>query len=230
MRKQVCYTLLLVSLLLVFAVVPAVGQTVDWNITWQDDGSIVETVSLDKINLVLDNKAWQSSTDNKGHLILTRQTAGWEEYRQLTDRLPLSVQSRDYLVLQRATINSEDFKPDPQGLYHQIAAVPDAQLSIKMPGIIHDHSADMIVDSQEAVWKLGRLDHMTTEDLLLKATIFDGLLVGVLLVGGAVIVIGLLFLRSIRRVNQLIEEEYSLENITLEAAGQETEGTEEQKN
>lgn len=229
MRKQVCFTLLLLSLLLLITV-PAAGQTVDWNLTWQDDGSIVETVSLEKINLVLDTGEWQSSTDNNGHLIFTRQIAGWEQYHKLTDRLPLSIQSRNYLVMQRAVINSDDFVPDPQGLYHQIAAVPDAQLSIKMPGIIHDHSADTIVDSQEAVWKLGRLDHITTEDLLLRATVFDGLLVGVLLVGGAVIVIGLLFLRSIRRVNQLIEEEYSLENITLEVPGEESEGTEEQKN
>ncbi|HOB12310.1 MAG TPA: hypothetical protein PLM20_07740 [Syntrophomonadaceae bacterium] len=229
MRKQICFTLLLVSLLLVYTS-PALGQRVDWNLTWQDDGSIVETVSLEKINLLPDTGEWQSSTDPNGRLILTRQIAGWEEYRKLSDRLPLSIQSRNFLVLQTAVINSEDFAAAPGGLYQQIAAVPDAQLSIKIPGIIRDHSADLIVDSQEAVWKLSRLDHLTTEDLLLKATVFDGLLIAVLLVGGAVIVIGMWFLRGIRRANQLIEEEYSLDNITLEESDEKVTETEEQKN
>ena len=229
MRKQICFTLLLVSLLLVYTS-PALGQRVDWNLTWQDDGSIVETVSLEKINLLPDTGEWQSSTDPNGRLILTRQIAGWEEYSKLSDSLPLSIQSRNFLVLQTAVINSEDFAAAPGGLYQQIAAVPDAQLSIKIPGIIRDHSADLIVDSQEAVWKLSRLDHLTTEDLLLKATVFDGLLIAVLLVGGAVIVIGMWFLRGIRRANQLIEEEYSLDNITLEESDEKVTETEEQKN
>jgi len=210
--------------------VPAVGQTVDWNLTWQDDGTIVETVSLEMSNLALDDESWQSSTDSQGRLILTRQTGSWEKYRQLTDRLPLSMASRNFIILQTATINSEEYAAAPGGLYQQIAAVPDAQLSIKIPGIIRDHSADMLVDNQEAVWKLNRLDHITTEDLLVKATVFDGLLIAVLLVGGAIIVIGLVFLRSIRRANQLIEEEYSLENLTLEETTEQNTGTEEQKN
>ena len=62
---------------------------------------------------------------------------------------------------------------------------------MKLPGVIRDHSADRIVDSQEAVWELNRLDHIINEELLLKATFFDGLLLSITLVGLAVIIIGL---------------------------------------
>jgi len=99
---------------------------------------------------------------------------------------------------------------------------------VKLPGVIRDHSADRIVDSQEAVWELNRLDHIINEELLLKATFFDGLLLSITLVGLAVIIIGLFFLRSINRVHKLIETEYSLENIELEEADNSTTGTEEQ--
>ena len=70
---------------------------------------------------------------------------------------------------------------------------------------------------------------MATGELLLKATVFHGLVVGVILVVGAVIIIGLLFLRSIRRVHKLIEEEYSLENLAMEGVDDSFTETEEQK-
>lgn len=229
MRKRICWTLLLLGFLLV-SPAPALAQAVDWQLTWQDDGTILETVNLEKINLKLEQGEWQADADSQGNLVLTRQTDGWAAYSQRLDRLPFKMESRNYLLLESAAIYSENYSPDPKGLYSQIAVIPDAQLSIKLPGIIRDHSADSIIDSQEAVWQLSRLDHIATEELLLKATVFDGLLLAIILVGGAVIIIGLLFLRSIRRVHKLIEEEYSLENIELEVDGNSSAGTEEQKN
>ena len=227
MRKRVCCALLLLSFLLV-SPAPALAQVVDWHLTWQDDGSILETVELERTDLALEEGEWQSSTDSQNKLVLTRRTADWNDYQQLSDRLPLSVKSRNYLVLKVANFNSENFSADPQGIYAQIAAWPDAQLSIKLPGVIRDHSADTIVDKQEAVWQLNRLDHITTEEQLLKATVFDGLLLSIVLVGLAVIIIGLFFLRSIYRVHKFIETEYALEKIELEEADNSNTGTEEQ--
>jgi|BioPla2DNA2_1021312.scaffolds.fasta_scaffold113534_1 hypothetical protein len=229
MRKRVCCALLLLSFLLVSAA-PAWAQVVDWRLIWQDDGSILETVKLEKVNLPLEvlEEDWQSSTDSQNKLVLTRRTADWDDYQQRSDRLPLSVVSRNFLVLKVATINSANFPTAPEGLYAQISTLPDAQLSIKLPGIIRDHSADRIVESQEAVWQLNRLDHIVTEDQLLKATVFDGLLLAIMLVGLAIIIIGLFFMRSINRVHKLIETEYSLENIELEEPDNSTTGTEEQ--
>ena len=227
MRKRGCCALLLLSFLLV-SPVPAWAQAVDWRVIWQDDGSILEIVELERTDLALEEGEWQSTTDSQNKLILTRQTADWKDYQQLSDRLPLKVKSRNFLVLKVATFNTENFSAAPEGLYAQIAAWPDAQLSVKLPGVIRDHSADRIVDSQEAVWELNRLDHIINEELLLKATFFDGLLLSITLVGLAVIIIGLFFLRSINRVHKLIETEYSLENIELEEADNSTTGTEEQ--
>ena len=229
MRKRVCCALLLLSFLLV-SPAPAWAQVVDWRLIWQDDGSILETVKLDKVNLPLEvlEEDWQSSTDSQNNLILTRRTADWNDYQQRSDRLPLSVVSRNFLVLKAVTINSENFSATPEGLYAQISTLPDAQLSMKLPGIIRDHSADLIVENQEAVWQLNRLDHIVTEEQLLKATVFDGLLLAIMLVGLAIIIIGLFFLRSIYRVHKLIETEYSLENIELEEDDNSKTGTEEQ--
>ena len=228
MRKRVCCALLLLSFLLV-SPTPAWTQVVDWHLIWQDDGSILETVELERADLKLEQGDWRSSTDSQNRLILTRSTADWNDYQQRSDRLPLSVVSRNFVVLKVATINSENFSAAPEGLYAQIAAWPDAQLSIRLPGVIRDHSADRIVDSQEAVWQLNRLDHIVTEEQLLKAVVLDGLLLAIMLVGLAIIIIGLFFLRSIYRVHKLIETEYSLENIELDEADNSNTGTEEQK-
>ena len=228
MRKRVCCALLLLSFLLV-SPAPAWAQVVDWHLIWQDDGSILETVKLERTDLALEEGEWRSSTDSQNNLILTRCTADWNDYQQRSDRLPLSVVSRNFLVLKVATISSENFSAAPQGLYAQIAAWPDAQLSIKLPGVIRDHSADQIVASQEAVWQLNRLDHIVTEEQLLKATVFNGLMLAIALVGLGIIIIGLFFMRSINRVHKLIDTEYSLENIELEEADNSNTGTEEQK-
>jgi hypothetical protein len=209
--------------------VPALAQAVDWQLTWQDDGSILETVTLEKMDLEMGEGEWETSTDNQGNLVLTRTTADWTSYTQKADRLPLRIENRNYLILESAFIYGEDYSADQKGLYYQIAIVPDAQLSIKLPGFIRAHTADSIIDSQEAVWQLSRLDEMATGELLLKATVFHGLVVGVILVVGAVIIIGLLFLRSIRRVHKLIEEEYSLENLAMEGVDDSFTETEEQK-
>ena len=90
MRKRVCCALLLLSFLLVSAA-PAWAQVVDWRLIWQDDGSILETVKLEKVNLPLEvlEEDWQSSTDSQNKLVLTRRTADWDDYQQLSDRLPL---------------------------------------------------------------------------------------------------------------------------------------------
>jgi hypothetical protein len=229
MRKQICWTLLLLGFLLL-SPAPALAQAVDWQLTWQDDGTILETVNLNKIDVQLEGDEWQTAADSQGNVVLTRQTSDWAAYSQRLDRLPFKMKSRNYLLLESAAIYCENYSPDPKVLYSQIAGTPDARLSVKLPGIIRDHSADSIIDSQEAVWQLSRLDHIATEELLLKAIVFDGLLLAIILVVGAVIIIGLLFLRSIRRVHKLIEQEYSLENLELEGEGESSAGAEEQKN
>jgi len=103
MRKRVCCALLLLSFLLV-SPVPAWAQAVDWRVIWQDDGSILEIVELERTDLALEEGEWQSTTDSQNKLILTRQTADWKDYQQLSDRLPLKVKSRNFLVLKVATL------------------------------------------------------------------------------------------------------------------------------
>ena len=130
-----------------------------------------------KMDLEMGEGEWETSTDNQGNLVLTRTTADWTSYTQKADRLPLRIENRNYLILESAFIYGEDYSADQKGLYYQIAIVPDAQLSIKLPGFIRAHTADSIIDSQEAVWQLSRLDEMATGELLLKATVFHGLVV-----------------------------------------------------
>jgi hypothetical protein len=50
---------------------------------------------------------------------------------------------------------------------------------------------------------------------MLVVDTFDGFILGLLLIVLGIIIIGLVFLSRIRRTHKLIEQEYSLENLTL---------------
>lgn len=231
MRKPVCCSLLLLLSLFIFPA-PVTAQQVDWNLIWQDDGTIEETVRVmgKGEDLSVDEQDWKViRTSGSNQVILTREVDDWAAYSRQTDRLPIRAETRDYIILQITRIKTEHPVPPSAGLYRQVAELSEARLSIQVPGIVREHSAYGVENSQKAIWKLNRLDHLTGEDLVVKAVVFDGLLLAVLLVGGAVLIIGWVFLRSIRRVNQLIEEEYSLENVQLDPIEEESSGSDQQK-
>lgn len=218
MRKRIYWSLLLLPLLLLVPS-PVLAESVNWEIIQQDDGTIQETVQVTGAKLSVDEKVWTITAPGNDRLVLSRNTANWAAYNQLDDRLPIHIAARNFLVMQVVRFYSEDYQTSSPGLYNQLAGLPEAQLKIQVPGIVREHSANYVEDSQRAVWNLNRLDHIKSEEFLFKAVIFNGFLLAVIMVAGAVLIIGLVFLRSIRRVDQLIEEEYSLENIKPDLIG-----------
>lgn len=219
----------LLVLLLLFAFPSCVmAQQVTWSLLWQDDGTIQEKVEVTGTELSGQYDSWTVMSEGSDQISLTRSTEDWEAYSQLNDRLPIRIEAKDYIVMQFTRVDAESFSPDPQGVYAQVAGMPGAVLTFQVPGIVRDHSADVVENSQKAVWDLNRLDHVLAEEQMLTAVTFDGLLIGIILVGGAALIIAVVFLRSILRVNRLIEEEYSLENLQLEPDPDQA-GSDEQK-
>lgn len=227
MRMRIVGVLLV--LLLLFAFPSCVmAQQVTWSLLWQDDGTIQEKVEVTGTELSGQYDSWTVMSEGSDQISLTRSTEDWEAYSQLNDRLPIRIEAKDYIVMQFTRVDAESFSPDPQGVYAQVAGMPGAVLTFQVPGIVRDHSADVVENSQKAVWDLNRLDHVLAEEQMLTAVTFDGLLIGIILVGGAALIIAVVFLRSILRVNRLIEEEYSLENLQLEPDPDQA-GSDEQK-
>lgn len=220
----------LLVLLMLFAFPSCVmAQQVTWSLLWQDDGTIQEKVEVTGTDLSSQYDSWTVTSKGSDQISLTRSTKDWKAYSQLTDRLPIRIEAKDYIVMQLTRVKAESFSADPQGVYAHAAGMPGAVLTFQVPGIVRDHSADAVENSQKAVWELNRLDHVLSEDQMLTAITFDGLLIGIILVGGAALIIAVVFLRSILKVNRLIEEEYSLDNLELEPDPDQAAGSDEQK-
>jgi len=180
-----------------------------WNLKWNNDGSLDETVTVFNHNIVIEADNWKTSRSDQG-LILRRHVNNWQDYRKLDDGLPLELAERNYRLIKASTLTMKE--ESPGSLYEQFCAFNGARLSIEVPGIIRETSAQDKIEST-AAWTVGSAGAIT-----IKALIFDGVLLGIIFFAFCSIIIFLIFLHRIRRVNQLIAEEYSLEKAAEEFA------------
>jgi hypothetical protein len=208
--KKYFPVVLIIILGLFIAVLP--GQASDeatWNLKWNNDGSLDETVTVFDHNIVIEADNWETSRSDQA-LTLSRHVDNWQDYLNLEDGLPLVLVEKNYGLVKTSTLTMKDASPG--SLYEQFGAIDGARLSIEVPGIISETSAQEKIEST-AVWELGSAGAIT-----LKASIFDGVVLGIIFFALCAIIIFFVFLRRIKRVNQLIAEEYSLEKAAEEFA------------
>lgn len=220
MKKYFPAVLLVLGLLIAScSPVQATGETT-WNIKWNTNNSLDETVTVQGHNVVIQDNEWKTSRSDQG-LILTRHINDWQEYSKLGDGLPLQLTQKDFLLIKLSSLNMKE-QVSPGSLYEQFTDFDGARLSIEVPGIIRESSAQEKVEST-AIWTLS-----TAGAITLNAIVFDGVLLGIAFFALCSIIIFIIFLNRIRRVNQLIVQEYSLERAAEEFARGDMEEQEEQ--
>lgn len=210
MKKYFPVVLLVLGFLIVgYSPAQATGQAA-WNIKWNSNGSLDETVTIRNHNIIIQDNEWQTSRSDQG-LILTRHINNWQEYSKLGDGLPLELSQKDFWLIKSSTLTMKE-QARPGSLYEQLTDFGGARLSIEVPGIIRESTAQEKIDST-AVWTLGTADAVT-----LNAVVFDGIVLGIAFFALCAIIILIIFLSRIRRVNRLIAQEYSLERAAEEFA------------
>ncbi len=210
MKKYFPAVFLVLGLLMVICFPAAASDQAAWNIKWNSNGSLDETVTIRDQNIVIPDNQWKTSRFDQG-LILTRHINNWQEYSRRGDGLPFELSQKDFWLIKSSTLTMKE-QVRPGSLYEQLADEGGTRLSIEVPGIIRATSAQEKIDST-AVWNLS-----TGGVITLEAVIFDGIVLGIALFALGAITIFIIFLHRLRRVNQLIAQEYSLEKAAEEFA------------
>lgn len=221
--------LLLSALFLAFIPVQACAADFTWELQWYDNNEIYERVTVPGTENELNTDEWQAVSPGD-NTVLERETGSWDEYDQLKDRLPIQNHTRNFLLykiitLELNTPDLESFSTFNTLLKNQ------GTVTIEVPGFINESSATStasLKNGMTAAWELKGSDDLKANPLYLKVVTLQTLpiLLTILIIGfGAVMVV---YIRQIRRINKIIEEEYSLDNLLAELREEETEKEDEE--
>ena len=190
---------------------PVQAAEVLWQIDLRDDGSIYESLTMDQ-SPGFDTREWKQLEGGE-KFKLERKLDNWQAYQALSQSLPIKAEIKNYIVFKKTSLFWE--KDKSAGFLQAVTDSGQGQLRIRIPGAIGESSADEVKD-MTATWELKRLAAMEDGQKLLAASILDGLMLGVTLFGTGFLIIVIWFMRRMKRVNNLIQERYSLENIGQE--------------
>ncbi|HHW62157.1 MAG TPA: hypothetical protein GX404_09660 [Syntrophomonadaceae bacterium] len=183
-----------------------------WLWEWKETGVIVEKVQIPAtLNLSMDG--WEA--DKKGDTITyTRQVPDWHVYQQLPHHLPLTIKEDKKFLSSKVEIGVVQASPD--NLFRQLVENQGLDFSIIVPGNISQHSADQASENQ-LWWKnLNKNKGLPDDVPLLASSIIDGMTLGITIIALGALMVLFYFINRMRKVDELIADVYSLENIDLE--------------
>lgn len=212
-----CCKIVILAVAIILLVNPIVmAETFEWNLQVQENGSIHETVTTDADLIDEDYGDWQKTMGQEG-TTYERVLANWEEYNQTNDGLPITAVQRNYLLFTTLALQYDD--KTSQKLFEGIIHNAEGKIVISVPGIIKSTSAAEVDDLKmepSAAWHVkGESEEkpLGNRPVILETMIFDGLLTAIIFIFIGVIGISIWYIRFVKRVNKIIEEEYSLTNI-----------------
>ncbi|CFX37443.1 Uncharacterized [Syntrophomonas zehnderi OL-4] len=212
MRKHLPEVILGLLFLLIFTPVARAAEA-EWQIKWNEDGSLREIITVTGPPIEYHDSAWQETQDDKKQ-VFSRTVTDWQAYNQMPDKLPIKVNQNNYLFCTVSKI-----KPDAtlaqESLYKNLSGVQSLQVRIEVPGSIRASSADQIID-HTAVWRIKNPGTPLGSAFTLKTVTFDGWLLGISILSLGVIIMFIFFAVRMRKVNQIIADTYSLDNIVIE--------------
>ncbi len=213
-NKKILLLYLIAFAVLVFTPVAWAGQY-QWQVSTDEQGNIHESISIQGVESELNIAGWNSQ-DGEGSLILERNHKDWYEYSRASNGLPLLAEIKNYLIFSSTILN---YQPgNESSLFEELVSSADGEIIIQANGIIQKSSATQIDNLDQdptATWNL--LSGQTLEGL--EGTIFlqvlhlNGLLISMIILLFGFIGITIWYMTYIRRVNKLIAEEYSLDDI-----------------
>jgi len=186
----------------------AVAGDFEWKIRWQDNGVLQEEIQISGRQIITADTNWNVSQEGDRY-ILRREVENWQSYAEMKDRLPLQVQSKNYLVYKKIEIVTG--LETATGLFQQINDADKINLNITVPGFLIVGFGEKI-DESSARWTLNHAELLQHQKMMTVITA-NGLLlsIGILFLG--LLYVAVKFIKQLRKVDQIIAEEYSLTKI-----------------
>lgn len=189
----------------------ALGSDFDWTLTWQADQALVETITTENPELLDPLGYWQAVAEQKN--AFTRQTDGWAAYNLLPDRLPVQAITKNYVVIKRTKISP--IAPTGAGTFTNLVEAGQGKVVIRAPGFIMKAKPAVKAQWSEgftATWVTAPGDGQEYNFKMQVVTleVIPSILFILLIVWSLVWII---YRRQVKRMERLIEERYSLENV-----------------
>lgn len=227
-NKKILLLCLIGFAVLVFTPVAWAGQY-QWQVSTDGPGNINESISIQGLELENNLEGWDSNTGD-GILTLERTHKDWHEYSAASNGLPLVVERKNYLIFSSTTLNYQT--GSESGLFGELLSRADGDIIIQAGGIIQESSAttiDNLDQDPTATWHLlaGQAVDAPEGTPFLQVLQFNGLVISLIILLFGFTGITIWYMTYIRRVNKLIAEEYSLDDIEKLLEKRETEKKEE---
>jgi len=187
----------------------ASASDIQWQIRWMDNGTLQEQVRVLEPDIIPEDSSWQRSKEGD-QFVLRREVKNWSSYQELQYRLPLQVKQKNYIVFKQVEVGIDNGQS--KELFQQLKGSKSLDLTLYVPGIIIGNSADN-ADESNATWAFSDSAELLQETSLLKVITVDGLILGIEILVAGLLIILIKFFRRLKKVDQIIEEEYSLTKI-----------------
>jgi len=199
--------------LLVFSSNAVLAGEAQWQINWQEDGSLQEKVTVYGQVMPDSYNDWQKDISGEP-VIFTRTIKNWDEYNNLQDKLPLQIEEKDYVFIKSSKLTAVQ-QITAGTLYANLSGLDSMNLVIDVPGMITDSSVKPS-DKHTVSWSIDNPGQTFNKDFSLKTITLDGFMLGISILTLGVIGLFIFFLGRMRSVNRLIDETYSLDNVVIE--------------
>lgn len=200
---------LFLALTLILGLTTGVLAGTDWHITWNEDGTVGEQVLTDDQELAATLTSWGFSQGTEAGSYY-RNTENWSTFNNLEGKFPIIVDTKNLLIFYSTT-----FTPDRNNSLTDLMG-QDFNLQITVPGFYFKNSGQRVSDLTTQWQVYPGWEESLKKPYLTKCITFNGFMLGLFIVLVGLCSIGIVFIRSISRVNNLIAEEYSIEDYLAE--------------
>lgn len=205
MKKMWMSLFLTITLLLVLTV-EAQANT-EWQIIWDEDSTIVETVLTDneELSSILSSCGFKEGEVEGSY---SRRVEDWGKYNNLEKKFPIVATTKNLVIFSLTTITIDNNREtNILKDFNQTVKLQFTALGFNLKNTGHK------VSELTSEWELkpGWIES-SKKPYLTKCVTFNGFMLGVFIFIVGLLTIAIVFLRAISRVNHLIEEEYSIEN------------------
>ena len=212
MKKHIPVVFLALFLCLFFS--PVALAAANWQVDWKENGALQEKVVVSGQDLNNVDSSWQrTATGNE--IVFNRSVENWEAYNKLTDKLPVQATVKNLFFCNIITLTALPQIQNNNTLYSSFDQSQTLRLEMNVPGIILDSSTSQR-NGNIVYWDIKNPGNSFDQGFTFQTIMVDGLGLGITILLIGAVILGIIFAARMRKVNRIIDETYSLDNIVID--------------